>query len=57
MNILKKAFTTGKTDEQWEKDLKLLFRQRKLAEEIEKGFEMEFIDYEDSIFYFKSEKK
>jgi hypothetical protein len=57
MNILKKAFTTGKTDQDWDRDLKLLFRQKKLAEEIQEEMQMEFLDYKDSIFYFKKEIK
>ena len=50
--LLRKAFTTGYTDRDYDEALKEFFARK---EAYEKGWEL--IDYEDSIFYFKKEKE
>ena len=49
--LLRKAFTTGYTEEQYMEAFREFFARK---EAYEKGWEL--IDYEDSIFYFKKEK-
>lgn len=50
--LLRKAFETGYTDEQYDEAFKEFFAMK---EAYEKGWEL--IDYKDSIFYFKKDGK
>jgi len=53
--LLKKAFETGYTDEDYMEAFKGFFKEKDLYELEARG--IEFIDYSDSIFYFKKNGK
>jgi hypothetical protein len=52
MKKIKEAFKTGYTDEQYQEALKGFFKDLEIYELQSRG--IDFLDYKDSIFYFKS---
>ncbi len=54
-NRLRKAFETGYTEDQYMEALRGFFAQKERYELEAKG--IEFMDYSDSVFYFKKENK
>jgi hypothetical protein len=55
MKDISKAFKTGYTDKQYLEAFRGFFKDLEVYELQSRG--VEFIDYKDSIFYFKSKKR